>query len=135
MSLFKKIIRGAGKLVGKAAGFIPGPVGTIAKVGLGVAGGLKAAKGTTMAALPAIPRSLPAIGNVARGAGKAIGRVGGAAATGAILYDAFGNPVSKRHRKINPLNHRALKRAIRRIEKSKHLAKSINAITIRKEKC
>lgn len=135
MSLFKKIIRGAGKLVGKAASFIPGPIGTVAKVATGIAAGASAARKMAGPALPAI-RSLPGVGSVGpaiRTVGRTAGRVVGAAATGAVLYDAAGNLVStgKRSRRINPLNHKALNRALRRVCSAKGLADRLNAIEIK----
>jgi hypothetical protein len=138
VSLFKKIIRGAGKIVGKAAGFIPGPVGAVARIGTVVAGAAGASKALSKG-LPAV-RSLPGVGAI----GKAVPRIGGkvlagagTAATGVAVYDAVGNYMGqrKKSRRINPLNHRALKRAIRRIERSKDIMKRVGAITIRKEKC
>lgn len=144
MSLLKKIVRKAGKVVGRAAGLIPGPVGAVARVATAATAARSAARVATRSALPA----LPGIGRVATAGGAVggmvgvarrtvgkIGTVGGAVATGAVLYDQFGNAVTKRRRSINPLNHRALKRAIRRIEKSKSIMKRLGAITIKKEKC
>lgn len=135
MSLFKKLVRGAGKLVGKAASFIPGPIGTVAKVVGGVAAGASAARKMAGPSLPAI-RSLPGVGAVGpaiRTVGRTAGRVAGAAATGAILYDAAGNIVQggKRTRRINPLNHKALNRALRRVCSAKGLADRLNAIEIK----
>ena len=138
MSLFKKIIRGAGKIVGKAAGFIPGPIGAVAKIGTAVVGAGAASKALTKG-LPAV-RSLPGVGTIAKSVPKIGGKVlmgAGTAAAGVAVYDAVGNYMGQRKkgRRINPLNHRALKRAIRRIERSKGIMKRIGAITIRKEKC
>lgn len=145
MSFFKKIIRGAGKLVGRAAGLVPGPIGTIARV-VGAGGALAGSAGALTKSLPAV-RSLPGIGTVmAGGAGKVLGpmsRIGGkvltgagVAATGVAIYDAAGNYLGmrKRKRRINPLNGRALSRALRRVEKVKSTMKRVNAITIRKAK-
>lgn len=135
MSLLGKALKGVGKLIKKAAPLIPGPIGTVAK-GLtmigAVGGGVKAvsrmAPGAgVMRALPA----LPGVGNVVR-IGRAAGKVAGAAATGAILYDAFGNPVKRKgYRRINPLNHKALNRALKRVCKAKGLADRLNAIEIK----
>jgi len=134
VSLFKKLLRGAGKIVGKAASFIPGPIGTVAKVATGVAGGLSAARKMAGPALPAI-RSLPGAGAVGGAVriGKTVGKVAGTAATGAILYDAAGNIIGqrKRSKRINPLNHRALNRALRRVCSAKNLADRLNAIDIK----
>lgn len=135
MSLFSKIGKFVGKAVKTVAPFIPGPIGAVAKVvgaGSAVAGGV-AAMGR---ALPAV-RSLPAVGKTI---GRALPRIGGAigtVATGVAIYDAAGNYLGnkKRSRRINPLNNRALMRALRRVEKVKSTMKRVNAITIRKEKC
>lgn len=145
MSLFSRIGKVLGKVAKVAAPFIPGPIGAIAR-GIGTVGAMGAATamaGPAMKALPAIGRSLPGIGRLG-GAARTVGRVGGrvigaagVAATGVAIYDAAGNYLGqkKRSRRINPLNHRALKRAMSRIEKSKNLVKRLNSITIRKEKC
>jgi len=137
MSLFSKI----GKIVGKVANvasFIPGPVGVAGRVvaGVGAAAGAVKAVGAVRKALPALPavgRALPGIGKVAGKVGSAVG----AAATGYAIYDAAGNFLGnkRRSRRINPLNYRALNRALSRVEKAKHAMKRVNAITIRKEKC
>lgn len=134
MSLLKKLVRGAGKIIGKAASFVPGPIGTIAKIGTGLAAGVGASRkmaGPVMAGLPAI-RSLPGAGAVG-GAVRVGGKIAGAAATGAILYDAAGNIIGqrKRSKRINPLNHKALTRALRRVCSAKNLADRLNAIDIK----
>lgn len=138
MSLFKKIIRGAGKLIGKAASFVPGPIGTVAKVATGIgaaAGAARAASkvGGGLQHLPAV-RALPGIGTISSTARRVAGgaaRVGGTVATGAVLYDQFGNPMRRRSKRINPLNHKALNRALRRVCKAKTLADRLNAIEIK----
>lgn len=137
MSLFSKI----GKVIGKVANvakFVPGPVGAVARVAsvAGAVGGAVSASRSVAKALPALPavtRSLPGIGRVAGTVGRAVG----AAATGYAIYDAAGNFIGnrKRSRRINPLNYRALNRALSRVEKAKHAMKRVNAITVRKEKC
>lgn len=134
MSLLKKLVRGAGKIIGKAASVVPGPIGTVAKIATGAAGALSASKAVSRASVGALPaiRSLPGIGTV-RTIGKTVGKVGGAAATGAILYDAAGNMIGRRprSRRINPLNHKALNRALKRVCKAKGLADRLNAIEIK----
>lgn len=131
MSLLKKAFKAVGSIAKKVAPMIPGPIGTIAKVaGVGSVG-LGAVK--ALPALPKIAAGLPAVVRSAPGIGK-IGRAVGAAATGAAVYDAAGNFLGtrKRRRRINPLNHRALNRALKRVEKAKKAMKRVNAITIRK---
>lgn len=142
----KKAVRGVGKLALNAtpAGRVLGVVGGAARTAAG--GGLVAA------ALPALPaiggavaRTLPGIGRVATGvggavtraAGSRVGRAVGAAATGVAIYDAAGNLLGyqKKRRRINPMNWRALNRALRRVEKAKKAAKRINAVSIRKKDC
>lgn len=95
-------------------------------------------------ALPSLP-SLPAItGAVTRalpGAGRVIGsamRAGGSLlrryptavgvvggflvdAAGQLITDAFGRPVRRKRRRINPLNVKALKRSVRRIKASRKI--------------
>ena len=67
-------------------------------------------------ALPAIARgAAPAVRSAARIAGRYGGRVAGAVATGAIIYDAFGNPVGrKRKRRARGLSAHEL-RAFKRV--------------------
>lgn len=129
MSLFSKALKSVGKIAKKVAPMIPGPIGTVARaVGVGgvVAGAAKA--------LPALPKMLPAVVRSAPGIGKTVVRTVGTAATGAAIYDAAGNLIGtrRRRRRINPLNHRALNRALKRVEKAKKAMKRVNAITIRK---
>jgi len=140
MSLFSKIGKIVGKVAGKVAPFIPGPVGMVARGVTAIGAGAGIVKAGSKV-LPSI-RALPGVGSV-RAALPAIRRVGGAAAgavgaaaTGVAIYDAAGNFMGtrKKGRRINPLNHRALTRALRRIEKVKHSMKRVNAITIRKAK-
>jgi hypothetical protein len=152
VSLLKKLgktlskgVRAVGKLAVKAT-----PAGRV----LGALRGVTAAGGGIAAAsmLPALPaiggavaRSLPGIGRVggavAGAAGRVIrspvGRAVGAAATGVAIYDAAGNMLGyqKKRRRINPMNWRALNRALRRVEKAKKAAKRINAVSIRKKDC
>ena len=134
------IWRSIGKLAKKAAGFIPGPIGAVAK--LLTAGGAVVA--ASRAALPVVARIVPGVGQVVvRGARRARGPIGrivgaaGTAATGAAIYDAAGNYMGdrKKHRGINPMNMKAAKRALRRIERAKKLMSRLGHITIRKEKC
>jgi len=138
MSLFSKVAKLGGKLLKKASPFlsaIPGPIGATAKVVGGITAGFGATRAIgRMAPGAGVMRALPALpgaGNVVR-IGRAAGKVAGAAATGAILYDAFGNPVKKKgYRRINPLNHKALNRALKRVCKAKGLADRLNAIEIK----
>lgn len=142
MSLFKKlkkVVRGVGKAVIGAT-----PIGRAVKAATSV-GGI----GAAASMLPALPAALPTIGRVGvgvasrvggaitRAAGSRAGRAIGAAATGVAIYDAAGNLLGyqKKRRRINPMNWRALNRALRRVEKAKKAAKRINAVSIRKEKC
>lgn len=136
MSLLKKAFKIAKKVLPKAAGFIPGPIGTGMKVlggaaslgGIATVGRAVVAGSRSLPALPGVVRSVPGIGKIAK--------VAGTAATGAAVYDAAGNFLGtrKRRRRINPLNHRALSRALKRVEKVKSTMKRVNAITIRKAK-
>lgn len=143
MSLFRRIGKIAKKAVGvvsKVAGFIPGPVGTVGRIAgtvskvAGIAGaGAVAGKAVVRsgARLPPLPtgRTLPGIGSVVKSAAGT--------AAGVAVYDAAGNLIStgRRRRTMNPMNHRALNRALRRVEKAKSFAKRLSAITIRKKDC
>lgn len=146
MSLFKKLGKIVGK-VAKVAQFVPGPIGIAGKVASKVlpvtkvvaAGGLAAAVGRTAVTraaskLPALPmspvgRTLPGIGSIAKSAAGT--------AAGVAVYDAAGNFLGnrKKSRRVNPLNYKALTRALRRVEKAKHLQKRLSNITIRKKEC
>ena len=136
---------------------VPGPIGTIGRIAMGastVAGAAAGAyrsmpgAGATTAGL-AHPR-LPA--PVAAGAGRVITGIGGAMrggfggglmkmgrkaaqlagyiVTGSYIYDAAGNLVGRApSRRMNPLNPRAMKRAIRRVKAGKKIAKDIEKLT------
>lgn len=149
MSLLGSIAKKVGGIVNKIApltSMIPGPVGAISK-GITIAG-IGGAAIKTAAKLPAVlPRGLPA---VLPGAGKIAGRIGGAitrtaarypkltriskiaaevagyTVVGNLVYDAAGNVVARTGtRRINPLNHRALMRACRRIKASRKILKKV----------
>lgn len=150
MSLLKKITKTAGKVLKKAApvaSFLPGPIGAVAKIGTAIGGigaGVTAARslmpvsagvGSAIGrALPSLPRVIPgagAIGGAVRAAAPKVGRALGAAATGYAIYDAAGNFLGyrKKPRRINPMNHRALNRAIRRVCAAKKISKKIEKLT------
>lgn len=99
----------------------------------------------------AIVRSLPGLGRVGgavAGAGRAVGRAmsgatgrqvmrwskraaeaAGYIVTGSYILDAAGNMVGTvKRRQMNPLNHRALKRAARRVQASRKLLKQIEKL-------
>jgi len=103
-----------------------------------VAAGLPAIGGAVTRTLPGIGRVGGAVvGAAGRAVRSPVGRAIGAAATGAAIYDAAGNLLGyqKKRRRINPMNWRALNRALRRVEKAKKAAKRINAVSIRKKDC
>jgi len=158
MSLLKRIGKGLKKVVSKVgplAAAIPGPVGVIA----GAAGSILAAKqaavqpmgmvgtlpalGGVVRALPtALPRVLPGIGAATRTIGGAVARGGirkwskaaakaaGYTIVGQAIYDAAGNLIGHTsRRRINPLNHRALSRAITRVCSAKKIVKKIEKLT------
>lgn len=135
MSLLKKVVKVAGKLANKAgpvASMIPGPIGVAGRVVTGVATAGAAISGAK--AIGGLARSLPALPRVIPGVGKAVkmaGKVASAAATGYFIYDAAGNLIGtrKKHRRLNPMNHRALNRAIRRVCAAKKIAKKIEKLT------
>lgn len=161
MSLLKKIgkVLKKGKGLLKVAQFIPGPVGAAARglqagitaVGaIGVVkaarGGVQALRGSSMSAMPRIMGGLP---TVLPGAGAIIGGVAGrigmgkigravvGGAVGAAIFDQAGNLIGygKKRRRINPLNYRALKRALRRVEGAHNAMKRVGRITVKKDKC
>lgn len=140
MSLFRGILKG----IAKAASFVPGPIGIAARIGTTVAAGVGAVKavkaGTQLAratsqVIPGVGRAV-ASGSVRRIGGRVLAAAG-TVATGAAIYDAAGNLIGnrKRSRRINPMNHKAAMRAVRRIEKAKKFMSRLGHITIRKEKC
>lgn len=146
MSIFSRVARSVKKrIVPAAVGFLTGgPAGAAtALLGtLGRGGGGQPRIPTTQAALPMLPalggiaaralpvalRSLPAIGRTAVGAGRALARKFprstralaelGLIAVGGFIFDAAGNMVGRRPpaRRINPMNAKAARRAIRRIK-------------------
>jgi hypothetical protein len=142
MSLLGKITKGVGKLISKAAPLasaIPGPIG----IGATVLGTVlsKTPKATQAGMLPALPavigagaRVLPGLGRVVTTAGKVagsrVGRAVGAAATGIAIYDAAGNFLGtrKKYRRMNPMNYRALKRAVKRIKGARKFVKLIDKV-------
>lgn len=99
-------------------------------------------------ALPAIGRALPGIG---RATGQAVGRVAGAGralvrkypksaralaelglfAVGGVVYDAAtGQPVGTvNRRRMNPLNARALRRAMSRVKSAKNICRQVEKLT------
>lgn len=129
MSLLSKLGKSVGSVLKKvasspAAALIPGPVGGVIKAGaaLGLVGG--AAKVATSAS-----RALVPIGKaVAKpGVGKIV--AGGIAGTvaGDYLYDKAGNIIGtrRRTRRMNPMNVKAARRAIRRVKSARKILKSI----------
>lgn len=156
--LFKPVVKVAKKLMPLASA-IPGPIGAVAKVGTAVmaAGGAARYGRSTMtaASMPALPqapmRVMPGVGSgvastAVRLAGRAVGTAVGAVRSGkvskalaramgwvvvgSVAYDMAGNimgTVTKR--RMNPLNHRALNRAIRRVCGAKKISKKIEKLT------
>lgn len=153
MSLLKRL----GKVVKKiapVASFVPGPIGAIGKVA-SVVGASRAAMipgtsafvaGALPRAVGALPRVLPGVGavggTIARGVGRAVtsgaarkwskraAKLAGYAIIGAGVYDSMGNLVgTAARRKINPLNHRALDRAVRRVCAAKKVLKRVEKLT------
>jgi len=108
-------------------------------------------------ALPAVVaggiRALPALGRIIPGAGAVAGAAAGAIArrvtkqgftamskkaakaagyfvVGQWIYDQAGNLIAQAPaRRMNPLNHRALSRACRRIKSAKRILKKVERIT------
>lgn len=117
MSLLSKLAKGIKKVAKKVVkspllSAIPGPVGTLAKLGAVAGVGAGAVKVSASKALAVIPGKGLSATTKALGAGVAGSVAGGA------LYDAAGNYLGERprRRRMNPMNHRAAKRAIRRVK-------------------
>jgi len=82
-------------------------------------------KSTTMSALGLGSRTLPTLAKIGSVATRAAPVVGTAVMAGQLLYDAFGNPVRRRRRRMNPMNQRAARRAIRRVKAVRKMLQSI----------
>lgn len=138
MSLLSKIAKIAKPIAKVALGATPiGRAAVIAASVYSAARGASKIAGTAMQVVGPGGRALTKYaGPILRGAG----RVAGAAATGAILYDAFGHPRKMRkdgkpfklYRSINPMNHRALNRALKRVCAAKDISDRLNRIDIKK---
>jgi len=99
--------------------------------------------------MSAMPRIMGGLPTVLPGAGAIIGGVAGrigmgkigravvGGAVGAAIFDQAGNLIGygKKRRRINPLNYRALKRALRRVEGAHNAMKRVGRITVKKDKC
>lgn len=149
----KKVVKRAAPL----ASMIPGPIGAIGKAATvfgGIGGGFGGGGTTQMSMLPALPGvigsvgrvALPGIGRAVGGAVTAVGRrvskrgltvlskkaikQAGYFVVGGLIYDAAGNLIGETaKRRMNPLNHRALNRAIRRVCSAKSISKKIEKLT------
>lgn len=145
MSFFKKLIRGAGNVV-KTVAQVAGSVGALPGVGslpgLGMIGRVPPVQGILpgLGSLPALGRALPAIGQIAGGLIKSPGirkwsrraaKAAGYVISGIYVYDIAGNIVGEvqRSRRINPLNARALNRAMKRVCKARDIAKKVEKIS------
>jgi len=69
-------------------------------------------------------RTLPTLAKIGTVATRAAPVVGTAVLAGQMLYDAFGNPVRRRRRRMNPLNQRAARCAIRRVRAVRKMLQS-----------
>jgi hypothetical protein len=155
MSLLKKI----GKAVKKVAkpvisavkpALMTSPLGRVVTAGasvLGAAGGgyssaaVIPGAGAIMGALPQIGRSLPAIGGAVRRIpqmasglprwSRQAAKAAGYTVVGGLVYDAVGNLIgaASKSRRINPLNSRALNRAMRRVCAAKKVCERVSNIT------
>jgi len=163
MSLWKKVIRGAGRGLANltlgenittAVAGPPGPNRQASQQALPPVGAwsTKPPRGQT-AQLMGFP-VLPGVGAILRGAGGAIVGAGGRAVArgltrrglqrwsrtaarnagyiilGGLVYDLAGNLLGEvPRRRMNPLNHRALSRAIRRVCAAKSICMKVTKIT------
>jgi hypothetical protein len=153
-----KVLKGAVKAVAPLASMVPGPIGIAGRVitagtMIGSAAGVAAAAGR---ALPNLPAVIPGAGRIVStvgrvgGVGAVVGAARGAAARypgvvkwtkraaeaagyyviGRQILDSSGMLVGQTAvRRINPLNHRALSRACRRIKSAKKILKKVERIT------
>lgn len=80
-----------------------------------------------IAAGRALVRAVPGAGRAGRIV-RGVATAGGVAATGALLFDEFGNVVGTRRktRRINPMNVKAMRRACRRLKAGKKICKAID---------
>lgn len=94
----------------------------------------------TLRAIPGIGRVTAFGGTVARGAAaawkrapgwsRAAAKAAGYIVIGATVFDGSGNEVGRiAGRRMNPLNHRALSRAIRRVKGAKRICRKVESIT------
>lgn len=152
MSLLKKLGRSLRPLAGAALGVVGGAFGGPAGAAIGSRiGGVIAQRGhgrsvpfpkvQGIAALPVLAgaaRILPGLGRIGSTIGRVartpaarrVGRVAGAIGTvvsGGLILDALTGEVVGRHRsrRINPMNVRAMRRAIRRIKGGRKIAQEI----------
>lgn len=133
VGMVKNLAGPALSAIGTALG---GPVGGLlgGTIGGAIAGNSQApaqAGAVQAAAMPSLPTIGGAIARVAKSpAVRSVATgIGTAVAVDALgrLIDAAGNPVRKRHRSINVTNVHALRRALRRVDGFKHLAKKVGA--------
>lgn len=134
MSIFSKIGKKLGKVVKKVvksplAAAIPGPVGTLAKLGAVAGVGAGAVKLSASKALAVIPKSAPGIG-------KTVAAIAGGTIAGEAIYDAAGNLIGykQKRRRMNPLNPKAARRAIRRVKSVRKMLQGIEK-QLPKQKC
>jgi hypothetical protein len=136
MSIFSSIGKALGKVAKKvvkspALAMIPGPVGALAKLGVVGGGAAAAVKLSTSKALAVVPKVIPGKGLLKTGAAIAGGTIAGEA-----IYDAAGNLVGykQRRRRMNPLNPKAARRAIRRVKSVRKMLHNIEK-QLPKQKC
>lgn len=141
MSLFSKVFKAArGALVGFATG---GPLGAVAGGLSGYAAGKTNLTKSRIAALPTtetfsasdIVRAgsgavsmLPAVVRTGIGAvARRVPAIAAGAAIGSVVYDMYGRVVGggRKRRRMNPMNARAARRAIRRIKGARKMLQQI----------
>lgn len=152
MSLFKKLGRAIRPLAGAALGVVGGAFGGPAGAAIGSRiGGVIAQRGRGrsvpfpavqgIAALPVLAgaaRILPGLGRIGSTIGRVartpaarrVGRVAGAIGTvvsGGLILDALTGEVvgRRRSKRINPMNVKAMRRAIRRVKGGRKIAQEI----------
>jgi len=137
MSIFSKLGKSVGKVLRKvapAAGMLPGPAGALAKLGLLGGAGAAAVKLSTSRAMVPISKGLASIPG--RGLVKTGAAIAGGTIAGEAIYDAAGNLIGykPRRRRMNPLNPKAARRAIRRVKSVRKMLQTIEK-QLPKQKC
>lgn len=150
--LLKKYVKPA---LGTIAGAVNPVLGAVVQAGQGMGGTVGSTPpymqqaafpvSAIGGALKALPRVLPGAGAIGGTIARTVGTVGrtglrkwsarairaaGYVTSGYLVYDAAGNLIGEKARRhINPLNPKALNRAIRRVCSAKSISRKIESLT------